>query len=319
MPQHYEYEEYVRTRRESPRRDRDHSPEYRSGGGSAREREENPRGSKDAFVREVMTLEHPQDSRPRSVPPLDPHQMARRRSPSPDLYYQSRSPSRAPSGRRHRRDSSSSQVSRRRDRSESPMTRAKSAIDDSFTRSTTGIGASILGAVAGGLAARQAGEVLARRSREKEGGHRRRSDAEKDDRIRLASTIIGAAIGGLGANAIANRYEDSRERGRSHQDPWEDRWGSREALPPYEAAGRNDPRSSRRGLPEPEYEDDHVYDRRRFDDDPRRDDARSVDSRSRYDDGPRRDNGRPMDPQPRYDDSRRYDDGYETRRYDDRY
>uniref|UniRef100_A0A8H7K3V8 Uncharacterized protein n=1 Tax=Bionectria ochroleuca TaxID=29856 RepID=A0A8H7K3V8_BIOOC len=196
MPQHYEYEEYVRTRRESPRRDRDHSPEYRSGGGSAREREENPRGSKDAFVREVMTLEHPQDSRPRSVPPLDPHQMARRRSPSPDLYYQSRSPSRAPSGRRHRRDSSSSQVSRRRDRSESPMTRAKSAIDDSFTRSTTGIGASILGAVAGGLAARQAGEVLARRSREKEGGHRRRSDAEKDDRIRLASTIIGAAMAG---------------------------------------------------------------------------------------------------------------------------
>jgi len=185
-----------------------------------------------------------------------------------------------------------------RERSPSPLSKARGVVEDNFTRSTVGIGASLLGAVAGGWAARQAGEKLAQRRRENQSPrsrHRRRSDADKDDeKIRLASTLIGAAIGGLGANALTNRFEDSRDRTRERQDAWEDRWGSQERLPHYDTGRREDmDHRNGRGLPRREssefddYDDD--YDSKR---------------RSRRDD--------------RYDDDRRYDDRYDDRRCDDR-
>lgn len=308
MPDYYEYEEHIR------RVPRNRSPDYHSGGGSSRHNDDDDRRSRDrpelsprsSFQRETMTLEPPASAyRPRSVPPPDTsNQMmiSRGRSPDRDRYYESR-----PLSRDRSRYASSSRSSSRsragalieRQRSEDPLSKARGVVEDNFTRSTAGIGASLLGAVAGGWAARQAGEQLARRRRANQSPdsarRRRRSDADKDDdKIRLASTLIGAAIGGLGANALANRFEDSRERTREHQDAWEDRWGPEERLPHYDSGRREDmDHRNGRGLPRrgsSEFDD--------YDDE--------YDSKRRY----RKDD--------RYEDDRRYDDRYDDRRYDDR-
>ncbi|KAL6866318.1 hypothetical protein ACO1O0_002426 [Amphichorda felina] len=247
MSRYYEYEENIRGPRRD--RDRDHSPDSNPG-----------RHSKDSFVRETMTLEpppgHPSSGRPRSVPPPDSRAMVPRgRSPSPRYYGDDDDYSRS------RRDKS-------RDRSESPLSRARSAMQDNFTNSTAGIGASLIGAIAGGYAARQVSERVSenRRAKDHHGGHRRRSDADKDERMRLASTLVGAAIGGLGANVLTNRFEDSRERDRAQQQAWEGRYGRESDLPHYDTGRPSDldHRSGRgwRGRDSDDDDYDMVYDRR---------------------------------------------------------
>lgn len=262
MSRYYEYEEQKR----SPRRDRDYSPDYHSGGGGGTS---NPgRDSGDSFVRETMTLEpppgHSYSARPRSVPPPDTREIVPRgRSPSPRYYDDddSRAYSRSPGRSRHNRS-----------RGESPLSRARSAMQDNFTNSTTGIGASLIGAIAGGYAARQVSDRVNdhRRTKDPRGGHRRRSDADKDERMRIASTLLGAAIGGLGANVLTNRFEDSRERERARQDAWEGRYGREEDLPHYDTGRPNDlDHRSGRGLRRRDSdgsENDYVYDRRSEDD-----------------------------------------------------
>lgn len=314
MTKYYEYEEHIRRvprdRSPSPadsRRDRDRDRD------ADRDRDTFISSPRSSFHRETLNLEPPPSShrdRPRSVPPPDTAMMlssrSRGRSPSPsDRYYESRPLSRD-RGSRALADRRSS-----RDRSESPLSKAKATMDDNFTRSTAGIGASLLGAVAGGWAARQAGETLSRRRRDKQehedfhsGRRRRRSDADgdaQDDKIRLASTILGAAIGGLGANALANRFEDSKVKTRAHQDAWEDKWGSDSGLPHYDSGRREDlDHRNGRGLPP-------VSPRRAADD---YDDDDEYDVEDRY--GKRRGYG---GEKPRFDD--RYDDRRDDR-YDDR-
>lgn len=254
MGRYYEYEERI-----SGPRDRSPSPERPSAGGpgpSAR------RDSRDSFVRETMTLEPPpSSSRPRSVPPPHSREMVPSgRSPSPRYYDDDSDRSTISISRsRSRRDP--------RDRSESPMSKARNAMQDNFTNSTAGIGASLIGAIAGGYAGRTVSDRVSDKKRQG-GGRRRRSDADKDDKIRIASTLLGAAIGGLGANALTNRFEDSRERTRDKQSAWEDRYGPEEDLPHYDSGRRGDMdhrngRGALRGREDDEYDDyDYVYDRR---------------------------------------------------------
>lgn len=271
MTKYYEYEEYHR------RPIRDDSPDYSSGGG--------PRESRDN-----MRLELPSSgsSRPRSQPPPNTGAVVRR----------GRSRSSSSSSRNSRRmhlrhrdddddyydDSRSRDRSRsaRPDRDASPMSKARHAVENNFSNSTTGIGAGLLGAVVGGFAARQASDAASRHRRKSHSG-RPGSGGGEDDRTRAISTILGAVVGGLGANAVANRVEGNRERGREKQHVWESRHGREEDLPHYDTgrSGDTDHRNGR-GLKYDSEDDDYdyVYDDRRYDD--RRPQRRRSEENYRY-------------------------------------
>ncbi|KAI0106983.1 hypothetical protein GGR51DRAFT_517016 [Nemania sp. FL0031] len=104
-------------------------------------------------------------------------------------------------------------------RTRSPMEKAKRFVDNNFSDSTTGLGVGVLGALVGGLAAREAVELTSNRQvgdRRDEADHRRNQ---------LISTVVGAAVGALGANAIEKRIETRRARDEGgEQDKWERRW-----------------------------------------------------------------------------------------------
>lgn len=260
MANYYEYEEYRR------RPVRDDSPDYHSGGGAPRE------------SRDSMRLEPPSahNGRPRSQPPPNTGAVVRR------ARSRSRSSSRSSSRNsrrlqlRHRDDDYDDDDSRsrdrsrdrRRDRSPSPLGKARKVVENNFSNSTTGIGAGLLGAVVGGFAARQASDAASRHRRKSHSG-RPRSGGGDDDRTRVISTLLGAVAGGLGANAIANRVEGNRERGKDRQHAWEARHGREEDLPHYDSGrpGDMDHRNGR-GLKYDSDEDDYdyVYDDRRSDD-----------------------------------------------------
>ncbi|KAH7146575.1 hypothetical protein EDB81DRAFT_497610 [Dactylonectria macrodidyma] len=275
-PNYYEYEEYSRRRR-------DPSPGHYSGGGgppsntgrppsggapytsTSRLNEYPPQGPPSQgppSPREFMTLEPPpSQSRPRSVPPPATSMMVH----GARSGTRSSSPSSSDSDRRRSR--SRRDRDRGRERSPSPVSRARNAVEDNFSNSATGIGAGLLGAVVGGLVAREASEAV-NRKKHKEKGYGGGND---DDRTRMVSTILGAVAGGLASNAIANRVEDSRDRDRARQYEWERRYGREEDLPRYDA-GRSDSFRSRdnrrdRALPPPDDDDDDlVYGDQRYDD-----------------------------------------------------
>lgn len=130
---------------------------------------------------------------------------------------------------------------RRRDRSPpmDPVQRAQSAIKDAFTKSTSGVGVGVLGAIIGGLVAREASDAAVTSSssskitpghgggRGRSGNYhhsRKRAPAEME-RTRLISTLVGAAVGGFGANALEKRIEVARERTAEKEETWERKWG----------------------------------------------------------------------------------------------
>lgn len=127
--------------------------------------------------------------RPRSVPAGQ--QRASSRSP-PSRYTE----------RRERRIERSPSRSSSRSCSRSAVTKAKDKAKDTFTDSSTGLGVGVLGAILGGLAASSAADATARS----------RSTAREHQKARLISTVVGAAVGGLGANAFEKRRTDARER-----------------------------------------------------------------------------------------------------------
>ncbi|KAK3191847.1 hypothetical protein K4F52_002273 [Lecanicillium sp. MT-2017a] len=274
MPRSYDDDDdYAR----HPRRGRDRSPDYYSGGSNRHDTGGPPLRAAapdfrddEPFQREEMTL-MPPANQPRggSMPPYNSANALayRDRSPSPDRYSRSR-----------RGRSRSSSASSRRSRghgggNESPLSRARSVMEDNFTHSTRGIGASVLGAVVGGFVANKASGAAfgdkdkGRRHHGKH--HQRRHSAGGDHNVPQAvSTLLGAVAGGLGANAIAHRVEESRDRKNSrHQIGWDG--GSRRS---YD-----------------DYDDDYRYDDRRYDDrrygdgryDDGYDDARYNDARYR--------------------------------------
>ncbi|KAH7311756.1 hypothetical protein B0I35DRAFT_71787 [Stachybotrys elegans] len=261
MPEYYEYEEYVRR----PSRHREEPEEYFSGPAAHpydpdyRPFNSSPR-PESAHRKSAGRLEAPDaDARPRSVPPPNTAVVRRARSPSPLSSHSGDDRDRS----LHRGG---------RDRSPSPVTKARNAMQDNFTNSTAGIGAGLLGAVVGGLVARQASEAAMKHRNNKKGRRTSYSrDDENDSTARIVSTFLGAVAGGLGANALANRVEDSRERGRARQEAWEKRHGREEDLPHYDTGNRADlNHRNGRGLIEDDDDYDFVYDARDDDRMPRR-------------------------------------------------
>lgn len=116
-----------------------------------------------------------------------------------------------------------------------PVRRAQSAIKDTFTNSTSGVGVGVLGAIIGGLVAREASDAASKppatssSSNKTSNGKRRhhsdqRPSAEKEQ-TRLISTLVGAAVGGFGANALEKRIEVGRQRTAEKEEAWERKWG----------------------------------------------------------------------------------------------
>lgn len=169
----------------------------------------------------TLQVPYPPQHRPRSVPPpgsgtLLPRPRNTRRRDS----YPSEPDSDSESHRPH-----------------SPLAKARHVLEQSFTSSTSGLGVGVLGAIVGGLAAREASEAAG-----KKGGSHHHS---KDNKGALISTIVGAAVGGLGANAIEKRLELSRRKTKTEQEMWEKKWGRLEENSDRKGGDDRDSRDSR--------------------------------------------------------------------------
>jgi hypothetical protein len=199
--------------------------------------------------------------RPRSVPPVMTAVARRRRS-------RSRSSSRS---------SSSS-----RDGPRSPLGKARHVVKESFTPTPTGLGAGLLGAIVGGLAMREVSDAATRRHNAKlddDDPNYRPHSSKQHQKAKIVSTLVGAVVGGFGANAIEKKFEGARERDRERQDAWERRWGKESDLPHYDTGNAKDRDHGRgrdhgKGHGRRENEDyDYVYE------------ARPVSRRNRSEDG----------------------------------
>ncbi|KAI4867146.1 hypothetical protein F4820DRAFT_225016 [Hypoxylon rubiginosum] len=102
------------------------------------------------------------------------------------------------------------------DRARTPVDKARKFVDNTFSNSTTGLGVGVLGALVGGLAAREAVDARTKH----DGGHHRR-DPDQLKRNQLIGTVVGAAVGALGANAVEKRLEVRRERDKVKQERWD--------------------------------------------------------------------------------------------------
>lgn len=128
-------------------------------------------------------------------------------------------PARRPS--RRDRDRSASTSSRDDEPgSEDPLRKAHGLIKGTFSNSTSGLGVGVLGAIVGGLIACEASEAA---TQGRGHGHRRRNYHDQE-RTRLLSTVLGAAVGGFGANAIEKRIENSRDKVAGKEEAWEKKW-----------------------------------------------------------------------------------------------
>jgi hypothetical protein len=142
-------------------------------------------------------------------------------------------------------------------------------VKDSFSHTPTGLGVGILGAIVGGLAAREASDatVRARNRKFDDDDHNHRPQGSKDyQKSKIISTVAGAIIGGLGANAIEKRFEVARGRDKDKQESWERKFGKESELPHYDTGndrerdhGLDRSRARRRD----EDDGDYVYDDRR--------------------------------------------------------
>ncbi|KAL1865255.1 hypothetical protein VTK73DRAFT_5416 [Phialemonium thermophilum] len=195
--------EYFRGRL-ADREVRDPSPYYLSGGGGVpRTYGSGPNNAHNADFLSVPRAGVPQ--RPRSTPPYalavsNPPRHSSRRGY--DDYNDDEEDNGGGGGGRSRRGYS-------------PASRARNVLDNTFSQSSSGLGVGILGAIVGGLAAREASEAADRAA------HKGRRDADKASSKALLSTIVGAAVGGLGANALEKRLELSREKTKIEQERWE--------------------------------------------------------------------------------------------------
>ena len=146
---------------------------------------------------------HSQMSRPRSLPPpLDNRDLQSSRHGTRERQRRDRDRR----WRRHSQDYGSEAPPR------TPVDRARGFLGDTFTDSKAGLGVGVLGALVGGLAAKEASDATSRHN-----GHHRRDDPEYK-RNQMISTAVGAVVGALGANAFEKRLEDNREKSRSSRE-----------------------------------------------------------------------------------------------------
>ncbi|KAI8963006.1 hypothetical protein F5Y11DRAFT_320537 [Daldinia sp. FL1419] len=99
-------------------------------------------------------------------------------------------------------------------RTRTPIDKARGFVDNNFSNSTAGLGIGVLGALVGGLAAREAVDATS-----KSNGHHHETPEQK--RKQLIGTVVGAAVGALGANAVEKRLEVRREKDRLEQEEWD--------------------------------------------------------------------------------------------------
>ncbi|KAI0394588.1 hypothetical protein F5Y17DRAFT_427290 [Xylariaceae sp. FL0594] len=190
------------------------------------------------------------DSRPRTFPPPPPIEMISRAS---SRSRRERDRSRHRHGSKHGSDeddeSSNSErgldwdSDENRIRSKSHIDKARKAVGSHFTDSPTGIGVGVLGAVLGGLAAREVADSHFKGSGRDDDDdhhhhHHHHHHHEKErKRNQLISTLVGAAVGALGANAIEKRIENHRVRDEAKQEKWERKWRPHQFL---DVPGNND-------------------------------------------------------------------------------
>lgn len=247
---------FPRSRSRPRRRDqspwiRQHSPDYYSGGAAL----ETPPYAPLAPREPNMSLQVPVSRhRPRSVPPPNSTAVVRQQQ-----RHRSRPRSRSSS-----RSSRSSSHSSRDAGDRSPLGKARHVVKESFTHTPAGLGVGLLGAIVGGLAAREVSDATVRRHNSKLGddgrGYRSRNSREHQ-KSKIVSTIVGAVVGGFGANAFERKLENARERDRDRQESWEKKFGRESDLPHYDTGdarerdhGRGRSRDGDNGF------DDHVYD-----------------------------------------------------------
>lgn len=188
-----------------------------------------PQGLNESYYREsaaALGIPLQDEARSRSVPPPTSAMIRRPRSPSSSS---SRSSSRSGRSRSYARSYRS--VSRDGSRNPEAANQTRGIIQNNFSQTRAGIGAGIIGAVVGGLVAKQASEA-AFRHRQKQSGRPRRHSSEAMPR--MASAVLGAVAGALGANAITHRLEDARARNKNQQLAWERQYEREEGLPHYD-------------------------------------------------------------------------------------
>lgn len=154
---------------------------------------------------------------------------ARPRSLPPPIEYRGDRSRRDRDGNRYDDDDNRNDDRKRRART--PIGKAKQFVDNTFTDSTTGLGVGVLGALVGGLAAHEAADATR--------GHSGHHQADAHRRNQLLSTVVGAAVGALGANAVEKRLEVNREKTLLKQDKWEQKWGPKghESMPRPKSGG----------------------------------------------------------------------------------
>ncbi|KAK8087226.1 hypothetical protein PG994_002200 [Apiospora phragmitis] len=120
---------------------------------------------------------------------------------------------------RSRRDDDRGEPDRDEENS-SPLEKARNLLKGTFTDSTAGLGVGVVGALLGGLAAREAAEATSHHGRH----HSQDSNEEAAARRNQAlATMVGAAVGAFGANAVEKRLELGRDRDRVEQERSRDR------------------------------------------------------------------------------------------------
>ncbi|GKT57288.1 hypothetical protein ColTof4_11441 [Colletotrichum tofieldiae] len=248
---------------------REHSPEYYSGGGGPIQVVyPDTRGpvpvAGGPYISGAIPADVPSPAHPYYGPesPLSPRDANALQIPPPPRHRPRSLPPQALAVGRPRS----------RSRPRSPIGKALHAIDNTFTQSSSGIGVGLLGAVVGGLAAREVSDATVRTRNRKEienGTYRPRSPRETE-KARVISTVVGALVGGLGANALERRFEVARHRDREQQESWERKWGRERDLPHYDTGrdhemdhGRGRPRDRRRDEWDDGYSRDYPYDDRR--------------------------------------------------------
>jgi hypothetical protein len=207
-----------------------------------------PQGLNESYYREsaaALGIPLKDASRPHSVPPPTSSAVVHRpRTPSP---ASSRSSSRSDRGRSYARSYRSDYRSdyRSHGHTPDPIHRTRGILENNFSHTRAGIGAGIVGAVVGGLVAKQASQA-ALRHRHKQSNNNGRPRRHSSEALpRIASTVLGAVAGALGANALTHKLEDARERNKNML-AWENRHDGQDDDSYYNGWGHQD-QNYRRG------------------------------------------------------------------------
>lgn len=99
------------------------------------------------------------------------------------------------------------------DRVRNRLSKAKHIMQYTPSHLYSGLGVGVLGAIVGGLAAREAQEAASRTRKDNHSRHTSDTSAG----VQLLNSIVGAAIGGLGANALEKKIEQNKNSATDEQ------------------------------------------------------------------------------------------------------